>query len=85
MQENLQKKKESNMKNISKNIEKLNEMRAEYDFSDSLPNKYSKILKNQEHLVSLEPEVFKVFQTSEQVNRALKAIINAMPKNVAVL
>jgi hypothetical protein len=56
------------------------EMRPEYDFSDSKPNKYAAILKRQEHLVRLEPDVFQVFDSDEKVNTALRAFINAMPK-----
>ena len=80
MQENQQIKKENNMKNSSNEIINDDEMRAEYDFSDSMPNKYASILKRQEHLVALEPDVFKVFNTSEQVNNALRSIIHAIPK-----
>ena len=58
------------------------DMLPEYnlDFSKSRPNKYAAILREQEHLVKLEPEVYKVFNNSEKVNNALKAIINAIPK-----
>lgn len=31
-------------------------------------------------MVTLDPDVFKVFHTSEQVNIALRAFINAIPK-----
>jgi hypothetical protein len=68
------------MKTSSKINENKDDMREEYDFSDSLPNKYAAILKNPDSLVTLEPDVFKVFHTSEQVNIALRAFINAMPK-----
>ncbi|HPI20559.1 MAG TPA: hypothetical protein PKY56_09330 [Candidatus Kapabacteria bacterium] len=72
------------MKNtINENfIETEDEMLAEYDldFSKSRPNKYAAILKEQERLVKLEPDVFIVFNTSEKVNNTLRAIINAYPK-----
>ncbi len=84
MLEKLQKKKEKYMKNtINENfIETEDEMLAEYDldFSKSRPNKYAAILKEQERLVKLEPDVFIVFNTSEKVNNTLRAIINAYPK-----
>ena len=66
------------MKNTSNKTS--DEMRKEYDFLNSKPNKYASILKEQEHLVNIEPDVFEVFNTSEQVNTALRAFINAIPK-----
>ena len=74
------KKKKSIMKNSFKSTIEDDEMREEYDFSDSKPNKYAAILKQQQRLVSLEADVFKVFNTSDQVNTALRAFINAIPK-----
>ncbi|MBM2814249.1 MAG: hypothetical protein HW421_1011 [Ignavibacteria bacterium] len=68
------------MKNSSKKIANEDDMRAEYDFADSKPNKYAAILKRQERQITLEPDVFKVFNTSEQVNNVLRAFINAIPK-----
>ncbi len=68
------------MKNSSKELKNDDEMRTEYDFSDSKPNKYAIILKQQEHIVKLEPDVFKVFDNSDKVNNALRALINAIPK-----
>lgn len=80
MQEKQQKKKEINMKNLSKEKSEKDEMRVEYDFSDSKPNKYAAILKEQERFVKLEPDVFTVFNTSDTVNNALRALLNAIPK-----
>lgn len=55
------------------------DIRSEYDFSDSKPNKYAAILKRQERLITLEPDVFKVFNTSDSVNNVLRAIIKSVP------
>jgi hypothetical protein len=82
MQEKLRIRKEVNMKTSSKIRENKDDMRPEYDFSDSTANKYAVLLKNQDRLVTLEPDVFKVFHTSEQVNTALRAFINAIPKQI---
>lgn len=60
---------------------KDNQMLDEYDFSGSLPNKYAQRLKLQERLISLEPDVFEVFDTADKVNNALRAIIQAIPEN----
>jgi hypothetical protein len=81
MQEKQQKMKENNMKNSKNKKNREDEMRPEYDFSDSIPNKYAMRLKKQNRLVSLEPDVYKVFHTSEQVNEVLRAIINTYPHN----
>ena len=70
----------NNMKNLNNNEIDDNFMREEYDFSDSLPNKYAKILKNDSDYVKIEPDVQEVFKTSEEVNNALRAIIQAIPK-----
>lgn len=56
-------------------------MRDEYDFSDSKPNPYASILRKQQNLVQLEPDVAEYYKTSEQVNNALRAIISAFPKS----
>ncbi len=80
MQENPQIMKGNNMKNLNNNEIDDNFMREEYDFSDSLPNKYAKILKNDSDYVKIEPDVQEVFKTSEEVNNALRAIIQAIPK-----
>ncbi len=80
MQEKLQNMKESNMKNLSKPSDLEDEMRSEYDFSDSGANKYAAILKKQDRLIPIDADVFKVFDNSEKVNSALRYLIKAMPK-----
>ena len=67
------------MKNSSKQTDNEDEMRPEYDFSDSKPNKYAAILKSQERLIPIDADVFKVFDDSEKVNNALRYLIKAMP------
>ena len=56
-------------------------MRNEYNFSDSVPNKYTNQVKRQERLISLEHDVYKVIKTSEQVNHELGAIISVYHTN----
>lgn len=72
--------KEKNMKNSS-NKEKDDDLRPEYDFdySKSIKNPFAPILAEQENYVKLEPDVKKVFKTSDEVNRVLRAIISAYP------
>ena len=62
---------------MKKASDESREMRNEYDFSSSVANKYAAALKKQEHCVVLAPDVFEVFDTSEKVNNALRAIISA--------
>jgi hypothetical protein len=37
-------------------------------------------MKNEPLVVMIEPDVAKVFKSSEQVNKALRALISAMPE-----
>jgi hypothetical protein len=50
------------------------EMRAEYDFSKGVRNKYAGRIGRTTTVVLLEPDVAKVFDTSESVNSALRAL-----------
>jgi hypothetical protein len=70
------------MKNLSKNNQINDEMRPEYDFSDSVPNKYAERFKLQERFVRIDTDLFEVFDTTEKVNKALRSIIEAIPGNV---
>ena len=47
-------------------------MRDEYDFSGGERGKYAKRYREGTNLVRLDPDVAKVFPTSEAVNRALR-------------
>jgi hypothetical protein len=51
----------------------------EYDFSKTRRNSYSS--KNRV-FIELTPEVAKVYKTSKEVNRTLKAIISAFPRDI---
>jgi hypothetical protein len=55
------------------------EMRAEYDFSKGVRNKYAGRIARTTTVVLLEPDVAKVFDTSEAVNSALRALV-AIPR-----
>ena len=55
------------------------EMRAEYDFSKGVRNKYAGRIARTTTVVLLEPDVAKVFDTSEAVNSALRALA-AIPR-----
>ena len=70
------------MKKTNQNIDQ-DEMSEHYDFdySKAKPNHYAAILAEQEGYVKLQPDIKKVFKTSEQVNDVLRAIINSFPKS----
>ncbi len=72
------------MKITNNNIENVleDDLLPEYDFdfSKSHPNRFAKILKNQSNFIQLEPDIQKVFKNSDDVNNALRAFINAIPK-----
>jgi hypothetical protein len=56
------------------------EMRAEYDFSSGERGKYAKRFRRGGTLVLLDPDIADAFPTGADVNRALRAILEAAPK-----
>jgi hypothetical protein len=55
----------------------------DFDYRQMKPNRYAALfgpLKPGGRIVYLEPEVAARFPTSEDVNRALKSLLDAMPK-----
>lgn len=51
------------------------------DFSKSKPNRFAQILKNQGNYIQLDSDLIQYFHNSEEVNNALRAFINAIPKH----
>ena len=47
-----------------------------FDYTKAKPNRFAK-----QKQITLDADVAKVFQTSEAVNKALHAILSALPKN----
>jgi hypothetical protein len=72
------------MKNIRSNSSKktVNEARAEYhfDYGKSRPNRFADKASESPLVVVLDPDVAEVFTTPESVNKALRALITAMPE-----
>lgn len=70
------------MKNKHSDTEQnsLDDMLHEYnfDYSKARPNRFA---TSELITVTLEPDVAKVFKTSEEVNKALRAILSAVPRN----
>ena len=58
----------------SNNHKTKTEVLNEYDFSDGVRGKYAARYKKGSNVVVLEPDVAKVFQNAEAVNRALKTL-----------
>ncbi|MBA2292888.1 MAG: hypothetical protein H0W15_10590 [Gemmatimonadales bacterium] len=55
------------------------EMRAEYDFSGGERGKYAKMFGKGTVMVVLDPDIAEAFPTGVDVNRALRAILDAVP------
>ncbi len=59
------------------------EMRPEYDFSKAKPNRFAKHFSGSDGggvLVLLEPDVARVFDSSQKVNTFLRATLAAVSK-----
>lgn len=56
-------------------------VRPEYsfDYRKARPNRFAARIDENRLVVVLDPEVARVFKTSESVNKALRALITAMP------
>jgi predicted negative regulator of RcsB-dependent stress response len=73
------------MKKTSANKTKIRKdanMKAEYrfDYSKAKPNRFTSRMKDSHLVAVIDPDVAKVFTTTEQVNNALRALISAIPK-----
>lgn len=55
-----------------------------FDYKKAKPNRFATRMKNGPLIVLIEPDIAKAFQSSEDVNKALRALISAMPKKKAV-
>ena len=54
-------------------------MRTEYDFSTAVRGKYAARYRRGTNVVVLDPDIAKAFTDSRAVNRALRAILKALP------
>lgn len=73
--------KESNMKKNTVPKAGEWEMRAEYDFSDSRPNKYTQKFAEGTNIVVIEPDLVEFFPNTESVNNALRALASVFPQS----
>jgi hypothetical protein len=58
------------------------DLRLEYrfDYRKARPNRFADRVDPKRLVITLDPDVGKVFTTSESVNSVLRALIEAMPK-----
>ncbi len=72
------------MKKTSSNKAKpvLDEMRAEYhfDYSKAKPNRFAHATQPSSATIVLDPDIAKVFKSSEAVNAVLRVLIETMPR-----
>jgi hypothetical protein len=54
-------------------------MRTEYDFAGGVRGKYAARYRQGTNVVVLDPDVAKAFTDSRAVNRALRALLEALP------
>ena len=52
-----------------------------FDYRKARPNRFASRVDQKRLVVTLDPDVCKVFTTSESVNSVLRALIEAMPKS----
>ena len=57
-------------------------MRAEYrfDYKQARPNRFTGQVDKQQLVVLIDKDVSEVFTNPDSVNKALRAVMNAMPK-----
>jgi hypothetical protein len=62
---------------------KVADMSDEYkfDYKKAKPNRFASRMKDGPLVVVLDPDVAEVFTSTEEVNKALRAIISAMPEH----
>ena len=56
-----------------------------FDYRKAKPNRFVARMKNEPLIVLIEPDIAKVFTSSEQVNKALRALSSAIPEKKAVV
>jgi hypothetical protein len=66
----------------SKSVNRADEMKAQYDFDyrKAKPNRFAGQRGKHRTVVELDADVAVVFSTAQTVNKALRALIEAMPR-----
>ena len=55
-----------------------------FDYSQARPNRFAGLINQERVVVTLDPDVSKVFTTPESVNELLRAVIAVMPRKPKV-
>jgi hypothetical protein len=55
-----------------------------FDYSKARPNRFAGLIDQERVVVTLDPDVSKVFTTPESVNELLRAVIAVMPRKPKV-
>ncbi|HEX3144295.1 MAG TPA: hypothetical protein VHQ64_10000 [Pyrinomonadaceae bacterium] len=74
--------KKTSHKRASKHRSRDLQPEYDFDYSKAKPNRFAGRIAKDQTVVLLDPEVSKVFNDSESVNAALRALIDAFPKNI---
>jgi hypothetical protein len=74
------------MKKTAESRKNNDELRTEYrfDYSKSKPNRFAARTRRQGVAVLLDPDVARVFKSAESVNKALRALMNVVPRRRVV-
>jgi len=66
----------------TKTNKKVEEMASEYrfDYNNAKPNRFAEKMEAEPLIVMIEPDLAEIFKTPEQVNKALRALISAIPE-----
>ncbi|PYN62804.1 MAG: hypothetical protein DMD90_19595 [Candidatus Rokuibacteriota bacterium] len=59
---------------------RMNEMRKEYDFRGGIRGKYAARVRERSNIVVLDADVAAAFPNSSAVNRALRALLEIVPR-----
>lgn len=51
-----------------------------FDYTKAKPNRFASRMKDGPLVAVIDPDIAKVFTTPQEVNKALRALISAMPK-----
>ncbi len=67
----------------NKSRQVADDMSAEYrfDYKKAKPNRFVSRMNEGARVVVLDPDVAEVFTSTEEVNRALRALISAIPEH----
>lgn len=57
-----------------------NRREYKFDYSKGRPNRFASLANDEPLIVMVDPDIAEVFTDSESVNRALRALISALPK-----